>query len=322
MGSRLKEVSEYSAGELLSAGELSYDEHLEKIRDIHTEFRRNLFALSYAVKDAVDQLGEESLASLAHDLAMGKSTLYQFNAIANSRFLYDYQHLLPDVFTSLHHIVILENQLSKQIGSREKAYDQLATFVEQGRFHPSMSINDVRELRSEVEQIYAETTKETRALNFRKSVSGTTLVTCSESGSLDWFLSEKKVFKTLLITPTDQMLRKYSQIGYTEEDIANEYPIAEINDQTRDGSILGALVIPNRYLPVGMTMLSAWGFSYSDIHARPNKHQLLIGFRGTKRTIEVGTETCIAEQLQIVGKAPFVTVWGDPSDLKDWSHIT
>ena len=318
----MKEVSDVRTGDLLQAGDLSYDEHLEKIRDIHTEFRRNLFALSYAVKDAVDQLGEESLASLAHDLAMGKSTLYQFNAIANSRFLYDYQHLLPDVFTSLHHIVILENQLSKQIGSREKAYDQLATFVEQGRFHPSMSINDVRELRSEVENIYAETIKESRALNFRKAVSKTTLVTGSESGSLDWFLSEKKVFKTLLITPTEQMLRKYSQIGYTEEDIANEYPIAEINDQTRDGSILGALLMPNRYLPVGMMMLSAWGFSYSDIHARPNKHQLLIGFRGTKRTIEVGTESSIAEQLQNIGKAPFVTVWGDPSDLKDWSHIT
>lgn len=317
----MKEVSDVRTGDLLQAGDLSYDEHLEKIRDIHTEFRRNLFSLSNAVKDAVDQLGEDSLASLANDLGMGKSTLYQFNAIANSRFLYDFQHLLPDVFTSLHHIVTLENQLRKYIGDAQKAYDQLATYVEQGRFHPSMSINDVKELRTEVDNIYTETTKDSRAIDFRNAVSGTTLASGGENGSLEWFLSEKKVFKTLFITPTNDMLKKYAQIGFTEEDLANEFPIAEINDQTRDGSILGAVLVPNRYLPVGLMMMNAWGYSYADIHARPDKHQLLIGWRGTARTTEISTFTPIPEQLQMFGDAPFVTVWGESSKLNDWSHI-
>lgn len=316
-----KEVSDTRSGDLLHAGQLSYDEHLSKIRDIHTQFRRNLFSLSYAVKAAVDQLGEDDLASLARDLGMGKSTLYQFNAIANSRFLYDYQHLLPDVFTSLHHIVTLENQLQKYIGNADRAYDQLATFVEEGRFHPSMSINDVKELRSEVDSIYTKTTKVSRAIDFRNTVSGTTLASGGENASLERFLSEKKVFKTLFITPTNHMLKKYAQIGFTEEDIANEFPIAQINDQTRDGSILGGVLVPNKYLPVGLMMMNAWGYSYSDIHARPEKHQLLIGWRGAARTTEIDTFAPIHEQLQMFGDEPYVTVWGEWSKLKDWSHI-
>ena len=318
---RLKELSDVRTGDLLQAGDLSYDEHLEKIRDIHTEFRKSLFALSYAVKDAVDQLGEESLASLAIDLGMGKSTLYQFNAIANSRFLYDFQHLLPDVFTSLHHIVILENQLKKYVGDTQKAYDRLSVLVEQGRFHPSMSINDVKELRSEVDRDFNDSNQEQRAIDARDKISGTVLATGGENGSLEWFLSKKTVFKTIFITPTNDMLKKYAQIGFTEEDIANAFPIAEINDQTRDGSILGAVLVPNRYVPVGLMMMNAWGYSYSDIHARPNKYQLLIGWRGTARATEISAHIPVPEQLQMFGDGPFTTVWGETSKLNDWSHI-
>ena len=316
-----KNITPVGSGELVEKGSLTFEEHVSKIQSIQTQIKRNIFELANAVSDAYDQLDSSSVSALAQQLGMGRSTLYQWKAISESKFLNQYQHLLPDVFSSLYSIVTLEGKVRAVSSSDSETYERLATFVDEGRFFQEMSNGHVRELISEVDYELKRRINSDRAITKRDVVADTALATGGNTDTLANFLEKKVVFKTFLISPSFDVLKKYASGGFTEEDIHIDLPVTDLRDITTDGSILCALLVPNRYLPTGLMMMNAWGFAYSDIHARPDKHQLLIGWRGASQQVSINSFTPIAEQLQILGSPPFLSVWGKETNLNDWSHV-
>ena len=308
-------MKEPVSGQLLGANELTLDDHIEKIGEIRTQIKEAVLEFANAVKDAYDQLEDDTFTELAKQLGMGRSTLYKWCGIANSKFLMNNQELLPEAFGSLYGIVEVERMVIAEHGETG-AKKYLGNFVKKGLFHPTMRIEDVSNIKNRVKEDFDKG----RAAA-QRNATGHTVPQRPTSKPIDDLVSKKKVYKTFVIEPPKEDLIKFSQSGYFQDDIRREIPIDRLLDQTADGSVLGVVIVPNKYLPTGLEMMSAWGFTYADIVPAEEKRQMLIGWRGRGNPHRLQTEYDLFEELERIGKTPRISIWYETEGRKGWSSV-
>ena len=302
-----------SKGELLDPNQLTFNEHLERIQKLRNSIRKSVLEMANAIKDALDQLEDETFTHLANELGMGRSTLYKWKDIADSNFLTNNQDALPESFTSLYKIALIEKKVVKVKKTDSLSY--LRDYLDKGIINPQMTIEDVNVLK----KLIAEDFLKSKAAKQRKTT-GHSVPSRTAITSIKDLVSKKKVFKTFIIEPNQADLSKFSEVGYFDEDIRTEIPIDKLLDSPLDGSVLGVIIVPNRYLPTGLKMMSAWGFNYADLVPAEDKRQMLIGWRGRGKNLRwLETEHELFEEVERVGQRPFISIWYDTGSRTGWS---
>ena len=301
-------MTEVKTGELLDQNTLTLNEHIERIQTIRSRIRRGVMDMAIAVKDAYDQLDESTFTELASNLGMGRSTLYQWLDIGNSPFLEHHHPALPETFTTLHKITLMEKSLLRE-ANEQVARERLEGFINDGVFHPKMKLEDVKRAYDQIKGSTARITYQTsRATEPAKT-------------TIDELVSARSVYKTIVVEPSLEHLKQFSQHGIWEDDIAKELPIYKLTDQTADGSVLGVVLVPTKYLPAGLMMLSAFAFTFADAFTAKNSRIILVGWRGRATKFRLSGEEELEDEVYRVGSAPRLSIGYEPfRDEDGWSY--
>jgi hypothetical protein len=305
-------MSESVTGELIGANQQTFQEHIERIQSIRNRIKKSVLEMSDAVSEAYEQLGDETFTELAKQLGMGRGTLYKWKDIAHSKFIADQRDMMPETFTSLYEIAVIEKKVRQE--NKKGADKVLKDYVTSGLVHPKMSIDDVMNLKTSV----ARGLMSLVALNQRKNTNHIQPLKSSKS-SIDKIVETKKVFKTFVIEPRTEDLKKFSQDGFFDQDIRGALPIDRLTDTSIDGGILAVCIVPNKFLPIGLKMLKSWGFKYADIVSGEEKRQMLIGWRGKSRPVRLETEHDLFHELERVGQEPRISIWYENLKRPRWS---
>ena len=130
---------------------LSLDEHIERLLRAQTKFREGLYEFIDALKDAKDQLPENTFQNeLGLRLGMKKSTLSKWIAMGSSDYLMSKRDQLPPTLFSLYVFTLIEKKYHQYYG--EQCFPIMDRLIKNGQITPHSERNDLEVILQEITQ--------------------------------------------------------------------------------------------------------------------------------------------------------------------------
>ena len=308
-----KRIKKVVSGEVIPSNTLSLEEHVDRIQGIQNQIKTSMFDLASSIKSAIDQLGLSENPTTRYEftnaIGISESNMYKWKRIAESQFIHSYQHLLPDVFSSLYDITTLEQKIERYISDNpEEVLQKLVEYVDTGRLHLRTKQTEVKELIKGLEKRHRGQEDLSRENRVREQIAQKSHPEKALKSSIGSLVKRKKSFKSFVIQPSVEVLEKYSGDDVYVSTIREELPICDLRDTHHRYQLICCLSVPNKYLQVGMKFLDAFGFKYSQMNLDSSGEPILIGFRGKPKTVD-RTETNPFIICEVYGNHPFISVW-------------
>ncbi len=248
--------------EIIAHGELTLDEHVERIQGCLQRTRDSIFETVIAISECKEQLGDSVFQiDVAEQLGMNASTLNRWLSIGNSTFIMSNQENLPSTFSSLYNLTQVEKKY-KEFYPKTSA-DKLQELIEGNKVTLLSQQNDIQEIQKQIEKKIKAEKNKAREANLL-SLGDSTLQSVSRKTTLDEVLSNREVFRTIVVTLDSARISKWGDAGIFEEDIAEEFPLHEVRSPSTTESVVCLIKVPIKKIDVGIKVLKTFGFIYRD----------------------------------------------------------
>jgi hypothetical protein len=243
----------------------SVTEHVARIEAALDRAREALFKVIVAVKEARDDLGEETFnKELAHKLSISPAVLSKYLKIAENPFLLKRQESLPPTVNTLYELAQAHAELVKVRGAHqgETEFKELLDSVNK-KTESAEILEYLKKIRKEASSA-AKKQREEKVL----AVSGASPAADaapSNVTSLADLVKAKEVFKTIYIDPPDSVIKLASDIGVFVEELAERYPIAELRAPSQGETVQGFVHCKASEIQAGLKLLNAAGFTFRDV---------------------------------------------------------
>jgi|APSaa5957512576_1039674.scaffolds.fasta_scaffold09572_2 hypothetical protein len=321
--------------QVLDNHQIVLDNHVLKIQSAIENVRLSIFNLVSCVKIAYDDLGEDTFQKdLANRLNMNPSTLSRWKNIGESTFLTNNQSSLPETFSTLYDLTQLEKKYVDEYGEND-GQKRLQKLIDQGKVSLKSKQTDIKELLSIIDKKTKAKKKKQRENNILGLVNKSISTTTSKE-TLDELLMKGSVFKSFVIIPPDELLSRWGNEGYSDEDIYQEFPIAELRSPSVNDVIQCLILVPGKKINTGLKILSGFGFNYRDMFIPTqmddglklikSEKVILRGERGSggnikNSLIDSYSINDILKFSESIGSTPSILVFED-TDQKGWTCVT
>ena len=313
---------------------LSIDEHVFRISNAINNTKRSMFELVQVVKNAHEQLGDGVFGKeLAEKLNMSPSTLSKWKNIGESGFLSNNQDLLPNTFSTLYELTKLEKKYVEEYGN-DQAYKKLQSLIDEGRVSVETQQSEIQDLLNQFDRNSKAKNKKNREDKILKLVNKT-LSSTNNKTTLNEILESGEVFKTFVVTPSDELLSRWGDDGYFDTDIFDEFPLVELRSPSLTETLECFIVVPAHHVGTGIKILSGFGFNYRDLfvpnmnsnsyHLLKNEKVLLRGERGSAKSVKKNVITSLElddllKFAEEVGSKPNLLVFNE-TEREEWSCL-
>ncbi len=248
--------------EIIAHGELTLDEHVERIQGCLQRTRDSIFETVIAISECKEQLGDSVFQmDVAEQLGMNASTLNRWLSIGNSTFIMSNQENLPSTFSSLYNLTQVEKKY-KEFYPKISA-DKLQELIESNKVTLLSQQTDILKIQKEIDEEIKKKSKKAREAALL-SLGDSTLQSVSRKTTLDEVLSNREVFRTIVVTLDSEQISKWGDDGVFEEDIREEFPLHEVRSPSTTESVVCLIKVPIKKIDVGIKVLEAFGFTYRD----------------------------------------------------------
>jgi hypothetical protein len=313
---------------------LSLDEHIERLLRAQTKIREGLYEFIDALKDAKDQLPENTFQNeLGSRLGMRKSVLSKWIAIGSSDYLMSKRDQLPPMFSSLYVLTLIEKKYSQHYG--EKCFRIMDRLIKNGQITPHSERSDLEVILQEITQRIRQD-DQIRRQDAILSLSGGRFAPDRPAETLDEYLADNTRFRSFVVIPPDRLMRKWSDNGYFASDIAEEFSLHDLRAPSMAETLSCLIKVKMRDIETGIKLINAWGFAYRDTIVPPSandrctvlvdEYVLLRGERGQGKRIT--TKACLSfdtddilEFAEQNSTEPSLLVF-DTTSRPDWSCLS
>ena len=313
---------------------LTLDEHVKRLLDARAKIREGLWEFIDALKDARDQLSQNTFQNeLGNRLEMKKSSLSRWLAIASSDYLMSKRDQLPAAFYSLYVFTLIEKKYHQYYG--QKCFPIMDRLIKNGQITPHSERNDLELILQEITQRIRRD-DQLRRQDAILSLSGGRFAPDRPAETLDEYLADKTRFRSFVVISPETQMRKWSDNGYFASDIADEFPLHDLRAPSMAETLSCFIKVKMKDMETGIKLINAWGFAYRDTVVPPSSNDrctvlvdeyvLLRGERGQGKRIT--TKVCLsfdtddilefAEQNSV---GPNLLVF-DKTGRTDWSCLS
>lgn len=243
----------------------SVSEHVAKIENALNLTREALFNVIAAIKEARDDLGEETFdKELAHQLSISQAVLSKYLKIADDPLLLKRQESLPPTVTTLYELAQTHAELVKTHGSKqgEAEFKELLDSVSK-KTEAAEIADYLKKLRKEAAAA-AKKQREDKLLAVSRA-GATEGKAAHELTTLSALANAKAVFKTIFINPPADALKLAADIGVFVEELAERYPIADLRAPSQGETVQGFVYCSASHIQAGLKLLTAAGFQFRDV---------------------------------------------------------
>jgi hypothetical protein len=260
--------------------------------------------------------------------------LSRWKNIGESTFLTNNQSSLPETFSTLYDLTQLEKKYVDEYGEND-GQKRLQKLIDQGKVSLKSKQTDIKELLSIIDKKTKAKKKKQRENNILGLVNKSISTTTSKE-TLDELLMKGSVFKSFVIIPPDELLSRWGNEGYSDEDIYQEFPIAELRSPSVNDVIQCLILVPGKKINTGLKILSGFGFNYRDMFIPTqmddglklikSEKVILRGERGSggnikNSLIDSYSINDILKFSESIGSTPSILVFED-TDQKGWTCVT
>jgi len=242
----------------------SVAEHVARIEAALNRVREALFDVVVALKQARDELGEETFQKeLAHQLSISQATVTKYLKIADDPLLLKRQDSLPPTMNTLYELALTHAELVKAHGAEqgEAEFKELLDSVNK-KTEAAEIADYLKKVRKEVA---AAVKKQREEQLLAVSKSSAEEKATQELTSLSALVQAKSVYRTIFINPPDDVLKWAGADGVFIEDIAKRLPIADLRAPSQGETVQGFVYCAARHIDAGLKLLSAAGFHFRDV---------------------------------------------------------
>ena len=323
-------------GELIPKGHLTLQEHVKVITEKQLRVKEAVWDYIQSIRVAFDQLGSDVFDSeLAKELGMTSSTLNRWKSISLSEVVVENRDQLPPVFSSLYQVTLLEKQYKDFYGP-SRGVKKIQSLINRRSINPNTETKDItffvdQVKRERLDQKRLE--KEQYLLDQQGSVG---YEVGEKYSSIQEMVEQGVKVRTIVVSPPQDLLTKWSDMGFSSSDIDEEFPVSELRGRSEVQSINYFVVVPNSRVDVGLKILRSGGFSFRQIFY-PNhegygfsgeRSQPVVvygqrGMGGSVRNVS-STDTSLEGVCQIaeqIGEGPFLVLFGE-NEREGWLSVT
>ena len=182
---------------------LSVNEHAENIRNAIENTKKSLFNLVTVVKNAYEDLGDAVFQKeLAEKLDMNPSVLCKWKQIGESKICFKNINKLPETFSTLYDISLLEKEYVKKYS--EKGIDKLQRLIDKGVINNHTIQSKIQEILREIK----DDLRERRVFDIEQLKSNTT-ITISKNSQLNYLLNQRKTFQSFVVKLNQKQINLY-----------------------------------------------------------------------------------------------------------------
>ena len=138
---------------------MTFREHLERILTERDKIRDGVFGMSYAIVEAIDQLGEQTQDELAVELNMTKGTISKWISIGRHQTLQNNSDKCPNTFGALYSLTTLDKQLQLNYGE-EKGRKKFEEIFKKKKISPLTTRAEVDSIIKLQKDIFTKNKKE------------------------------------------------------------------------------------------------------------------------------------------------------------------
>ena len=265
---------------------MTFREHLERILTERDKIRDGVFGMSYAIVEAIDQLGEQTQDELALELNMTKGTMSKWIAIGRHKTLQNNSDKCPNTFGALYQLTTLDKQLQLNYGE-EKGKKKFEEIFTKKKISPQTTRADVDSIIKLQKDLFTKNKKQSFQQYLHDIEDREEEKKPKNVYTLKELLKVKKFFNTFLVYPSDKQLLKWNKLHFPSY-IHEDYPLTECRNTSHTGTIRMFIVLSNPMIEVGMKLLNAWGFNYKFTYTPRDDYKdkfMLYGERGSDNHI-------------------------------------
>ena len=236
----------------------SVDQHAINIKTAIENTKKSLFNLVTVVKQAYDDLGDEVFQKeLAEKLDMSPSVLCKWKQIGESKICFKNINKLPETFSTLYDISLLEKEYVKKYS--EKGIDKLQRLIDKGVINNQTIQSKIQEILREIK----DELRDRRVFDIEE-LKSKTAITISNNKQLNSLLNDRRTFQSFVVKLNKKQLSQWSE-GYLEDDIAKDFPVSELRDLSIKQTVQCLIILPAKSINIGLKVLQAFGFTYRDM---------------------------------------------------------
>lgn len=321
--------------EVIPSGKLTFEEHVDRIRQALENLKYSIFEVADAIHLAYEQLdGDVFQIELSEHLRMSQGTLSRWVSIGRSDFILNNRPDMPSTFTGLYQITRLEKMYLDGYGE-DRAYQKLSKLISKRHITNTAEISHIQHLIKQLEDLQKSNRKqhkETTILN----LSGSVIPSNDRHVSLDKLIQNNQTFRTFFVSPNPDVIKKYKDDSIFDTDINSDFPLSEIRTPTLTDSVMCFIKLPMKDIETGLKMLSGWGFTYRDMLVPSyfkngltllrNENVLIRGERGYSSFKTISGQTEVVNQddeeiliyLMSVSSSPYISVFLDTHN-ENWT---
>ena len=310
--------------EILDLNTLSFQEHVDVIRSHQARIKEAVFDFVQSIRNAFDQLGPDVFEQdLAKELKLSASTLNRWKSIGSSRLIESNIDSVPPVFSSLYEIALLEKLYIEEKGE-ETGRAEVQKLINRGSISPTTETKDIRFF---VDKLKRERLEKKRLLKEQLLLDHAGAAGYDHPNNYTSLADAVAVgakFRTIVASPTRDLLTKWADPGYLKSDLQLEFPISELRGKSEIDTITCLLKVPNSRIDVAIKILQAGGFSYRftffDRKMRESTEVVVYGQRGASSTASDIETLDLVELGMHLGTGPYLMLF-DSCSGKDWNSI-
>jgi hypothetical protein len=308
-------------------------DHVERIESALTNLKSALFEVVAVIHEAKEQLGDDVFfKDVAERLSISPSMVTKIMKISDCPQLVERRDQIPASWTTLYEMTLLRKSIQEFEGTA-KGDRTFTALIDTGKIDQKTERNDIFELTKPWKDKFRAKLQKKRERDILaltgKQITNTT---STENVKLADLIARKETFRTFLITPPPSILQKWQDDAVFEMNIEAEMNIAVLRNPSQASTIQAFVVVPLKFLPSGLKILAASGFSYREAliphqpktgFARINDDVIILrGERGAakKITIPKHSETGLRVVIDIaeqIGSKPRLHVFATEQS-KDW----
>jgi hypothetical protein len=330
-----RKLSEKNSVEILHPNELSLQEHVSNIIEKQNKIKESVWDYILSIKNAHEQLGSDVFESeLSKQLGMTSSTLNRWKSIGSSQIVSENKDNLPPVFSSLYEITLLEKQY-KDFHGNSVGLKKVQTLINRRSINSSTETKDITHFVDEIKRKKLDK-KRLEKEQFLLQKSGKVGYQRKEQyTSLREMIEKGGKVRTIVCVPPSDLLTKWSDPGFSNSDLHEEFPISETRGRSESKSINIFVVVPNHRIDVGLKILKSGGFSYrqtfyqqhQNVGFSGNKVDLVViygqrGMGGSSKLVQSSSSTVkgVIEISEQMGEKPYLLLFST-HESDDWLSI-
>lgn len=327
-------MSDQNSMEILNPNELSLKEHVSIILEKQNKIKESVWDYIESIKIAHEQLGSDVFDSeLSKELGMSSSTLNRWKSIGSSQIVSENKDNLPPVFSSLYEVTLLEKQYTSFYGN-SVGLKKVQTLINRRSITSNTETKDIKHFVDEIKREKLDK-KRLEKEQFLIQKSGKVGYVEEQYSSLREMVEKGGKVRTIVCVPPSGLLTKWSDSGFSNSDLNDEFPISEIRGRSESISINIFVVVPNHRIDVGLKILKSGGFSYREtffeqhqnVGFSSNKGGLVVvfgqrGMGGSTRSVQSSNSTIkgVIEISEQIGEKPYLLLF-DTHNGDGWVSI-